>query len=205
MDFKTVTRSAGFTKPLRWKEKALVFVNSWSDFFIQEADLWRDEAWEVIKNTPHLTYQILTKRPQSIKDRLPFDWGDGYENVWLGVSVENYYYIPRIQELCEVPAVLRFVSYEPALGPLNIWYELSNGMVDWVISGGESGPKARSPKLEWFIDLQEKCEQCGVPYYHKQNGGVHKVNGIWGGNELNGQTYEAIPGREYKQEQLELC
>lgn len=117
----TVTRSkTTFRNPLKWKEPQLVFTCSWSDFFIQDADAWRAEAWEIIRQTPHLIYQILTKRPENIPDRLPDDWGSGYPNVYLGVSVENADYLWRILCLYRIPATLYWVSLEPLLGPLNI-------------------------------------------------------------------------------------
>lgn len=171
----------------------LVFTCSYSDFFIPAADEWRAEAWEIIKATPHLTYQILTKRPENIKDRLPSNWGDGYPNVWLGVSVESQEYVPRIWELAKLPASLRFVSYEPALGPLNLITELVLQMVDWVIGGGESGPKARAADPEWFHRIQHQCSICEIPYFHKQNGGNTKIAGEWGGNLLQGLKYQEIP------------
>src|SRR4051794_20471332 len=74
-----------FYAPLRWQEPALVFTCSWSDWFHEAADSWREDAWDVLRQTPHLTYQILTKRPERITELLPEDWGDGWSNVWLGV------------------------------------------------------------------------------------------------------------------------
>lgn len=157
-----------FNDPLKWKEPALCFTCSWSDWFIEEADPWRDEAWAIIKATPHITYQILTKRPERILEHLPADWGSGYENVWLGVSVENQKAAEvRIPLLMKVNAKIRFLSCEPLLSEINISnkginngysvptrYETVNGKqvgiewtdpgndfvgVDWVIVGGESG------------------------------------------------------------------
>src|SRR5437016_4306599 len=91
-----VTRTKTWGDPLKWQrdtERARrterVFTCSWSDFFIEAADRWRPEAWSLIRRTPNLTYQILTKRPENVAVRLPEDWGQGYANVWLGVSVEN--------------------------------------------------------------------------------------------------------------------
>ncbi len=120
-DATIVTRSkTTFNAPYKL-EGPLVFTCSWSDFFIEQADQWRDEAWEIIKNTPHLTYQILTKRPENILSRLPIDWGNGYENVWLGVSTENQETADeRIPLLLQTPAAVRFISAEPLLGPIDL-------------------------------------------------------------------------------------
>jgi len=180
-DFKAITRAKGFDKPLSWKEPAKVFVNSWSDFFIEEADPWRAEAWDIIRRTPHLTYQILTKRPENILDRLPKDWGTGWPNVWLGVSAEDQENADkRIQQLLEIPAAIRFVSAEPLLGP--IWFEQSIYMaerlpesegwgLDWIIVGGESGPNCRPMDLAWARSIRDECKEAGVTFFMKQMGG----------------------------------
>lgn len=191
---RVVTRSkTTFYDPFKWKEPALVFTCSWSDFFIQEADDWRHEVWNIIKQTPHLTYQILTKRPENIVDRLPADWGDGWPNVWLGVSVENQDYIWRVDELDNIPAIVHFVSYEPALGPLNIEPELYFGKVDWLISGGESGNNPRPANLNWFRQIRDACQRFNIPFFHKQHGGNRKINGSWGGRLLDGQEWSEFP------------
>jgi protein gp37 len=219
-DPKKVVRStpATFNKPLGWKEPARVFTCSWSDWFIEEADAWRDEAWDIIKRTPHLTYQILTKRPERIADHLPADWGEGYLNVWLGVSVESQEYAnERIPLLLQAPAQVRFLSCEPLLGPLDLEYircpwcnefeddcpmcmadadgNWINSLlsINWVITGGESGPKARPAQLEWFKSIRDQCQSNYVAYHHKQHGGWHRVNGEWGGRELDGKTWDELP------------
>jgi len=115
------SKDATFRSARKWKTPAKVFVCSWSDFFIEEADEWREEAWSEIRQAPHLTWIILTKRPQNISDRLPGDWGNGWPNVWLGVSAENQPAADeRIPILLQTPAVVRFVSVEPMLGPLDL-------------------------------------------------------------------------------------
>jgi protein gp37 len=96
----------------------LVFTCSWSDWFHPDADPWRDEAWDIVRQTPQSTYQILTKRPERILDHLPADWGDGWPNVWLGVSIENRRFVERADLLRAAPAAVRFISAEPLLGPL---------------------------------------------------------------------------------------
>lgn len=117
------SKNATFNSPLKWKEPARVFVCSWSDFFIEDADAWRDEAWDIMRRTPHLTYMLLTKRAESIKDRLPPDWP--LENVWFGVTAENQAMADRrIPILLSIPATVRFVSVEPMIGPVkfNIYH-----------------------------------------------------------------------------------
>lgn len=121
------TRPATFNAPLRWEKRLaaedrreLVFTCSWSDWFHEDADAWRGDAWAIVRSTPHLTYQILTKRPERIRAHLPFDWGRGYPNVWLGTSIENQRWAVRALHLLTVPAAVHFVSAEPLLGPLDL-------------------------------------------------------------------------------------
>lgn len=175
---------ATFNKPLHYKEPALVFTCSWSDWFIQEADEWRGEAWEIIKKTPHLTYQILTKRPERIKQCLPPDWGTGYPNVWLGVSAENQEMLDlRVPILEEIPAAVRFVSIEPLIGRIWDFARLApypkNGVdffpIHWAIIGGESGNANgkygyRDCETDWIETIMQACEYYKIPVFVKQLG-----------------------------------
>lgn len=186
-----VTRSkTTFDAPLKWHEPAHVFTCSWSDFFHEVADAWRGEAWEIIHQTPYLTYQILTKRPERIAAHLPSDWGDGWPHVWLGVSVENQRWRERADVLAEVPAALRFVSCEPLLGPVSfrwmkggVYTTNANGSrslshldafrqkFGWVIVGGESGVDQRPMDEAWARTIRDECAEVGVPFFLKQLGG----------------------------------
>lgn len=169
---EVVRSKTTFFSPKKWGEQ-FVFSCSMSDFFHRDADAWRDEAWEVIRSTPHLTYQILTKRPGRIERHLPADWGDGYPNVWMGTSVELQKYVNRIAVLVSIPARLRFISAEPLLGPLDIepWLFPFLPSLDWVIVGGESGHKARPMELDWARSLRDQCAANGVAFFLKQLGG----------------------------------
>ena len=159
-----------FDDPLKWKEPAKVFVNSWSDFFIEEADPWRAEVWDIIRRTPHLIYQILTKRPENIPVGLPNDWGHGYPNVWIGVSAEDQPNADkRVSILVNVPAVIRFVSAEPLLGFTSYLPWLSK--LDWIIVGGESGPNYRPMYPYWARSIRDECKEAGVTFFMKQMGG----------------------------------
>ena len=132
---KVLRSKTNFRAPLKWKDKKLVFTCSWSDWFIAEADGWRDDAWEIIRRTPHLTYQILTKRPERILDHLPDFFGE-LDNVWIGCSVESQKQVDRIDYLVDL-ACTTFVSFEPLIGPI-AWNDRMNAL-DWMIIGGESG------------------------------------------------------------------
>jgi len=172
-DPATVIRSKPrtFSFPLRLKEPGVVFVCSWSDFFIEDADEWRSDAWEIMRKTPHLTYQLLTKRPENIKERLPEDWP--LKNVWLGVTAENQeqadYRIPALQE---IPAALRFVSVEPMLERVVIHNHTG---LSWVICGGESGYGFRPMEERWAESLLHQCCAMGTLFFMKQMAGKKPI------------------------------
>jgi protein gp37 len=190
-DFAAVRRAkTTFNSPLKWKEPARVFTCSWSDWFHEGADAWRDEAWDIIRQTPHLTYQILTKRPERIAAHLPT--GGLPLNVWLGVSVENQRHVGRIDALRDTPAVVRFVSAEPLLGPLSLDGYLDT--LNWVIVGGESGPDARPMKEEWARTLRDECADWGVRFFLKQLGG-HPDARAHDKAVLDGKRHTAMPTR----------
>jgi protein gp37 len=176
-DPEKVTRTADktFYGPDRLpKEPCMVFTCSWSDWFHPDADQWRPEAWQTIKRNPHITFQILTKRPGRIARNLPPDWGDGYENVWLGVSAGTQKtakaFIPLLQARA---AAVRFISIEPLLEPIEFQANWLNG-IHWIIIGGESGTETgefayRPCQLDWITEI---IVQAGnIPIFIKQLGG----------------------------------
>jgi protein gp37 len=178
----TITRlsDSTFYKPLYEKEGGLIFTCSYSDFFLEDADAWREDAWSVIRRTPWHTWLILTKRPERIKDYLPKDWGNGWDNVWLGVSIGVQDSFHRAWTLSEIPAKIRFISAEPLLEEINFLEEKEGERVidkfQWVIFGGESGDesgpyKYRPCQIQWFekaiSDLREKTN---VSIFVKQLG-----------------------------------
>ena len=155
-----------FAAPLRWKDPARVFTCSWSDFFIAEADAWRPEAWEIIRRTPHLTYQILTKRPSRIANHMPDGWAsDPWVHVQLGTSIESRKYLHRADVLCRTPG-LKFLSLEPLLEDLG---DIDLGLIGWVIVGGESGPNRRPFEIAWLERIADRCARFGVPLFVKQD------------------------------------
>ena len=198
-DPRIVTRGkTTFNAPLRWSKPKLIFTCSWSDWLIEEADSWRDEAWDIIRQTPHHTYQILTKRPERIIQCLPQDWGAGWPNVWLGVSIETQNYMPRKETLVNIPCCMRFISAEPLLESIDFG---SLKGIHWVITGGESGPDARFMDPEWARSIRKQCESAHVAFFHKQNGGNKMIDGAWGGRTLDGKTWHAMP--DYRDDKLE--
>jgi protein gp37 len=192
-DPKQVVRTKTWGEPRRWQREAaaenrsaMVFTCSWSDWFHAAADEWRQEAWDLVRATPNLSYQILTKRADRIVDHLPADWGDGYPNVWLGVSVEDRARTWRIDALRDIPAAVRFLSVEPLLEDLG---ELDLRGIDWVIVGGESGPGWRPMDHDWALSIRDQCQAAGVAFFFKQSAAPRTEMGI----ELDGEIIRNYP------------
>lgn len=151
------------------------------------ANAMRPLVWGVIRQCKNLHFQVLTKRPQRIADNLPADWGsEGWPNVWLGTSVEDMRVADRVDHLRSIPASVRFISYEPALGPLN---GLDLTGIDWVIYGGESGSGHRPEDKQWARDMHSMCSASGAAFFHKQSSGYKTEMGI----ELDGQIVREYP------------
>lgn len=191
-------------KPLQWEKRSTdflkangfrrrVFCASMADIFDNKAPYdQRERLWELIKATPNLDWQILTKRPSNFSKFLPKDWGNGYQNVWLGVTVENIKHgLPRIELLRQVPASIKFLSVEPLLEDLGV-IDLSG--IDWVIVGGESGPKARPMKREWVTNIYNQCSKHKVPFFFKQWGAIIGK----GGCEIDGLEIKEWPKNLFK-------
>lgn len=162
--------SAGYWKqPERWARAAngsrpRVFCASLADVFDNKVpNEWRENLFDVIDNTEELDWLLLTKRPENIAKMLPTPWGDGWDNVWLGTTCEDQEAFDRRWKiLSETPAHLRFISYEPAIGPLHLpaaWMDPRDVTPDWIICG-ESGDHAR--------DLRTQCQHYGIPFFMKQ-------------------------------------
>lgn len=177
------TSATNWRQPYKWNnaaplsgERQRVFCASLADVFDNQAEpQWRADLWAMIRETPNLDWLLLTKRPQNIHKMLPADWGDGWSNVWLGTTAEDdAEYVKRWHWLARVPAAVRFISYEPALGPLMSLHLADLPIPDWLIFGGESGPRARPMELGWARDIRDICAENGVAFFFKQMGGVRK-------------------------------
>jgi protein gp37 len=185
--------------PFGWNQRAekqgkrlKVFAASMADIFDEEVDpRWRNDFWELVRQCPNLDFQVLTKRPQNITDMLPADWGNGWRNVWLGTSVEDQTRADeRIPILSRIPAVVRFLSVEPLLGPVKL--DLSN--IQWVICGGESGRGARPLEEAWVISVRDQCLARKTPFFFKQWGGRNKK---LTGKRLEGKLWRQYPTTEF--------
>jgi len=185
-----------WAEPLNWNaaaqreaQRARVFCSSMADVFEDHptAHAERPKLWQLIRATPWLDWQMLTKRPENIPGMVPPDWDVGYPNVWLGTSVEDDRVLSRVRDLVAVPAVVHFLSVEPLIGPID---RLPVHGIEWVIVGGESGPGARPMQPEWVESLHHQCQAAAVPFFFKQWGGVHKRRA---GRTLHGRTYDELP------------
>ena len=168
-----------WAEPLKWNEAAkksgkpgLTFCASMADVFEAAAPLTeREKLWPLIRATPYLRWQLLTKRPERVAAALPADWGDGYENVWLGTTVEDQHRADmRLPILRSLPARVRFVSVEPMLEAMDLRGRLDG--VAWVIVGGESGGGARPMRDEWTDPILAACAEVGAAPFVKQMGSV---------------------------------
>jgi protein gp37 len=184
-----LSKPATFNAPLKWArtgelpEGSRIFVCSWSDFFHEDADLWRNEAWGIIEHLPQYNFLIPTKRLERVMDCLPTVNNVRYisGNVWLGASVENQEAAQkRVHILTDLPAAVRWLSIEPMLerirletsGAFYIGYDKKIiRSVDWVVYGGESGPNCRPCNPEWIRDGIKQCKAANVPVFVKQLGG----------------------------------
>lgn len=177
--------------PRRWKNPRLVFVNSMSDLFHEDVpEDFIQRVFEVMKDCPQHTFQVLTKRTARLRElgpRLP--WAT---NIWMGVSVEDDRVLDRIEDLRETPALVRFLSCEPLIGPL---VDLNLEGIHWLIAGGESGPKSRPMDGDWVRDLRDQCVRAKVAFFFKQWGGARKD---LTGRLLDGLTFDEFPDIDNK-------
>jgi protein gp37 len=175
------TSEVTWKNPLKWNAAAAgfarehsrrqrVFCASLADVFDNQVPPeWRADLFLLIKKCDHLDWLLLTKRPQNIAKMLPRDWAHGYSNVWLGATAENQLWFNRRWAFLQtIPAVNKFISYEPALGPLKL--PKHHPLPDWLICGGESGSKARLMDPQWARDIVADCRGKGVAAFHKQWG-----------------------------------
>ena len=194
MGFDLTLRPERIEQPLSWRRPRTIFVNSMSDLFHEAVPLsYVNRVFEVMAAAHWHTFQVLTKRSERLRKlagSLPWP-----ANVWMGVSVENQRWTPRIDDLRAVPAAIRFLSCEPLLSTLDL--DLQD--IDWVIAGGESGPGARPMNLEWARSVRDQCLASQTPFFFKQ-WGMHNESGMRQGKHatgrlLDGRTWDAMPAR----------
>ncbi|MBI3930889.1 MAG: phage Gp37/Gp68 family protein [Chloroflexi bacterium] len=172
--------------PLKWRKPQTIFVNSMSDLFHENVpDEFILRVFDIMRRADWHRYQILTKRTERLMDISPkLPW---MPHIWMGATVEAQNYIYRIDHLQRTSATVKFLSLEPLLGTIpNLRLE----GIDWVIVGGESGPKSRPMKKSWVIDIRNQCQEKKVLFFFKQWGGINKKRT---GRELEGRTWDETP------------
>lgn len=177
---------ASLDEPLRWRKPRRVFVNSMSDLFHPGiSDGFILEVFDRMRRAPQHQFQVLTKRPErTLAMDYLIDWP---ENVWMGTSVEDVRVLDRVDALRQTGAHIKFLSCEPLIGPL---HGLDLARIDWVIAGGESGPRARPVEIGWVRHLRDLCAASGTAFFFKQWGGVNKKAA---GRMLDERTHEEYP------------
>jgi protein gp37 len=200
-------RTKTWGEPVKWNKRSAekgirdrVFCASLADVFDNQWEKqWRDDLWQLIRETPNLDWLLLTKRPQNIVKYLPQDWGFGYHNVWLGATVENQIEAERrIPPLLQVPAKVHrgLMDWCPThyfdggfcVGPCPDAVRLK-----WVITGGESGPNFRHADPDWFRSLRDQCADAGIPFLFKQWEGPTQPIIKAKGRELDGVVHDEYP------------
>jgi protein gp37 len=181
--------------PFRWKKSRKIFVNSMSDLFHEKvSDIFIKSVWQVMADTPHHNYQILTKRPDRMAAMVAKKIKKILPNVWLGTSVENAAVLERIDHLRKVPAAIRFISFEPLIGSVGP-VDLTD--VHWAIVGGESGHAARPIQEGWIDEIYQQCLDYDTRFFFKQWGTWGKDNKRRSkkanGREYRGQTWDEMP------------
>ncbi|TKJ39253.1 MAG: hypothetical protein CEE38_00445 [Planctomycetes bacterium B3_Pla] len=183
--------------PLRWKRPRTIFVNSMSDLFHKDVPFdFIAKIFDVMRQASHHRFQILTKRSRRLLQlSSKLTWP---ENVWMGVTVENAECAFRIDHLRQTGAAIKFISFEPLLGSI---LDIGLEGIDWVIVGGESGPRARPMIPEWVIGIRDQCLGADVPFFFKQWGGVNKSKT---GRVLDGRMWDQMPQQSKLTEEEEV-
>jgi protein gp37 len=172
--------------PYRWKNPKRIFVNSMSDLFHKDIPTeFVLRVFRVMNENPQHIFQVLTKRADmlyALNDKL--NWTS---NIWMGVTIENKDTLFRMDFLKNTASQVKFISFEPLLGPIG---RIQLKGIDWVIVGGESGPKARAMDAEWVREILDQCRKASVPFFFKQWGGHNKGRN---GHSLDGKKYRELP------------
>jgi protein gp37 len=184
--FKLTLQPDALYGPYKWKQPRLVFVNSMSDLFHENIPVdYIKKVFKVMNECKEHQFQILTKRSGrliELSDHL--NWT---KNIWMGVSIESQKYLYRIDDLRGTPSYIKFISFEPLLEEIK---KINLFNIDWVIVGGESGPKARLVEESWVKSIQKECQTQNVSFFFKQWGGINKKKT---GRVLDGKKWNEMP------------
>ena len=186
VDSTVVHKTGSFRLPLsksrsgQWKipPGSTVFTCFTSDFFIEDADQWREDAWKMIRFRKDLHFFMVTKRPERILQCIPSDWGEGYPNVTLCCTMENQPMADRrLPVFMEIPALHKEIICEPLLGKIDFHGKLSPSWCEEITVGGESGPDARVCDYDWVLDIRRQCMEAAVDFHFKQTGALFRKDG----------------------------
>jgi len=184
--FEVTLHNNSLYLPIKWKTPQTIFVNSMSDLFHENVPIeFILKVFDIMNTANWHTYQLLTKRSDRLLEldaKLP--WAP---HIWMGVSIENDMYKRRLDDLRRINANMKFISFEPLLGPIT---DLNLKGINWAIVGGESGPNARPIQPSWITDIRNICNNQEIPFFFKQWGGVRKKKF---GRLLEGRTWDEMP------------
>jgi protein gp37 len=217
-DSSMVYRTRQFNLPVRrgrnhnfrlLPEDRTVFVCLSSDFFIAEADPWRDEAWAMIRERSDLFFSIITKRPERIASQLPSDWGRGYDNVQVSCTAENQMEVDhRLPLFLELPIQHKSILHEPLLGPVNLRkiLEKYSDKIEEVSAGGESGPGARLCDYAWIMEIMLQCVEYDVPFrFHQTGSCLRKGRNIYQIERKDQEAQARLAGIDYPSPLFAQC
>ena len=209
IDTSKVFRTDNFDLPLQRKRDGSfriapgmqLYVGLSTDFFVEEADLWREEAWNIIRQRSDVVFRLLTKRAHRIRECLPSDWGEGYENVLLQVTTENQARADeRLSTLMDIPAKHKGFMAAPFIGEVDAEKYLATGQFEEVLCGGENYDGARPCHYEWVKKLSDQCRKYNVTFDFIETGTVFvKDNKTYRIPEKRQQSIQAFKsGLSYK-------
>jgi protein gp37 len=187
--FDLTLRPERLAQPVAWKRPRMIFVNSMSDLFHKDVpDEFISRVFDTMEKASWHTFQILTKRSSLMRGFLKKRYTrPGPAHMWFGVSVEDGTKLSRVRHLQQAPAGIRFLSIEPLIGPIG---DIDLTGINWVIVGGESGPKARPMEREWVRAIRDQCKAARVAFFFKQWGGLRPKTG---GRKLDGREWNQFP------------
>ena len=195
--FALTLRPERLEQPLSWRQPRRIFVNSMSDLFHKDIPTtFTDAVFDTMEKASWHTYQVLTKRSSLMTRYLRKRYKDGLapDHIWLGVSIEDAKNAVRLNHLKSAPARTKFVSYEPLIGPVG---PVNLKGIDWVIVGGESGPRARPIEEAWVLEIRDRCKADKVAFFFKQWGGIRPKSG---GRLLKGREWNQYPDTKKRRE-----
>ena len=181
-DASVVTKTGDYDLPLKKNRQGqykltaddgIVFACMTSDFFLEDADEWRQGCWDMMRQRSDLQFYIITKRIDRFADCMPSDWGNGWDNVTICSTCEDQTRADyRLPIFLKLPIKHREIISEPMLGEIDIGKYLATGLIEHVSCGGESGDNARPCDLRWIQEVRRQCIRCGVPFAFRQTGAV---------------------------------